>query len=182
MRRFLWLLVLLVPVFGVDEERVERAIASGGERFATAMRQEDSERICSRFPEGLPPDRLTAFFAQERAKVRYPKSLYGDWRRGREIFTTPAKGNCYACHAGEPGEPAFGDVGPPLTNYGLRGKGEAIVRYTYEKIYNSWITVPCSTMPRYGVNGRLTPEEIADLVAYLLDPESPLNPALGGGP
>ncbi len=182
MRRLLWLLVLLVPVLAVDEERVERAIASGGERFAAAMQQDDSERICSRYPQGIPADQLPGFIERERAKVVYPEQLYGDWRRGRDIFTTPAKGNCYACHAGEPGEPAFGDVGPPLTNYGVRGRSEAVVRYTYEKIFSSWITVPCSTMPRYGVNGRLTPEEIADLVAYLLDPESPLNPAVGGGP
>jgi len=110
-----------------------------------------------------------------------PARMMGDWRRGREVFVTPSKGNCYACHAGEPAEPAFGDVGPPLTNYGLRGTGEAIVRYTYEKIFNSWITVPCSTMPRYGVNARLSPEEIADLVAYLLSPESPINPTVQGG-
>jgi len=181
MRAWLLALGLMVPVLAVDDARVEAAIQSGGPRFAQAMRQDESERLCSRYPDGLPPERLSAFVARERDRVLRPDRMMGDWRRGREVFVTPSKGNCYACHAGEPSEPAFGDVGPPLTNYGLRGTGEAIVRYTYEKIFNSWITVPCSTMPRYGVNARLTPEEIADLVAYLLSPESPINPAVQGG-
>jgi len=30
-------------------------------------------------------------------------------------------------------------------------------------------------MPRFGHNGWLTPEQVADLVAFLLDAESPVN-------
>ncbi len=166
---------------GVDDARVLKAIETGGPKFAAAMKQDPSERLCSLYPSGLPADQVSAFVAEEKKKVKYPEKLMGDWKKGRMVFTTPSKGNCYACHAGEPAEPAFGDVGPPLTNFGLRGVGNAMIKYTYEKIFDSWITVPCSTMPRYGVNARLTPEEIADLVAYLLSPESPLNPAVKGG-
>lgn len=181
MKRAFVLFALLALALAVDDATMEKVIRSGGPGFAAAMQQDASERLCTEFPNGLPADRTGPFIEAERAKVTYPEALAGDWQRGREVFTTPAKGNCYACHAGEPEEAAFGDVGPPLTNYGLRGQSEGIVRYTYEKIYNSWITVPCSTMPRYGVNARLTPQEIADLVAYLTSPDSPINPAVKGG-
>jgi sulfur-oxidizing protein SoxX len=67
-------------------------------------------------------------------------------------------------------------VGPSLTGYGAqRGHSEAIARFTYEKIYNAWVYLPCSNMPRLGANGHLTPEQITHLVAYLIDPASPLN-------
>jgi len=181
MRRALLLFALFTVALAVDDGTMERVVRSGGPAFAAAMRQDPSEKLCSQFPQGIPADRSGAFIAAERAKVSYPEALAGDWQRGRVVFTTPSKGNCYACHAGEPEEAAFGDVGPPLTNFGLRGQSEGIVRYTYEKIFDSWITVPCSTMPRYGVNARLTPQEIADLVAYLTSPESPINPAVKGG-
>jgi sulfur-oxidizing protein SoxX len=34
---------------------------------------------------------------------------------------------------------------------------------------------PCSNMPRMGHNGYLTPEQITHVVAYLVDPQSPVN-------
>lgn len=181
MKRAIAFLVLFALVLAGEDVVVEQAIRSGGAGFASAMQQDPAETLCSAFPNGLPASQAQDFIAAERARINYYEVLAGDWRRGREVFTTPAKGNCYACHAGEPEEAAFGDLGPPLTNYGLRGQGEGMLRYTYEKIYNPWVTVPCSTMPRYGVNARLTPQEIADLVAYLTSPESPINPAVKGG-
>ena len=62
------------------------------------------------------------------------------------------------------------------TGYGTqRGATEATVKYTYEKIYNAWTYFPCSNMPRLGAKGYLTPEQIAHVVAYLVDPQSPVN-------
>jgi len=85
-------------------------------------------------------------------------------------------GNCYACHGADPKEVAFGTIGPSLTGYGkLRGTSDDIVKYTYEKIYNSQAFTACSQMPRLGHNGVLSPEKIADITAYLLSPESPVN-------
>ncbi len=48
-------------------------------------------------------------------------------------------------------------------------------KYTYNKIYNSKAYNVCSEMPRFGHVGALKPEQIKDLVALLLDPESPVN-------
>jgi sulfur-oxidizing protein SoxX len=57
----------------------------------------------------------------------------------------------------------------------LRGNSREVVKYTYERIYNAQAFTPCSMMPRFGHNGWLTPQQIADAVAFLLDPESPVN-------
>ena len=73
-------------------------------------------------------------------------------------------------------------MGPSLEKYGLnRGQSEAVQRYTYEVIYNAWAYFPYRVMYRFGALGGLTPEEIAHVVAYLLDPESDFNtkPAVG---
>ena len=48
-------------------------------------------------------------------------------------------------------------------------------RYTYGKIYNPEAFSACSNMPRFGQHGILTEEQITNLVALLLDPESPVN-------
>jgi len=49
------------------------------------------------------------------------------------------------------------------------------VKRTYEQIFNVQAFYPCSMMPRFGHNGWLTPQQIADAVAFLLDPQSPVN-------
>jgi len=135
---------------------------------------------------------------REQKSIVYPKGgkLMGDWRLGEKWAEgvhggrigypgfadaddpkKPNEANCYACHAMSPSFPQAGNIGPSLTDYGkLRGTSEAIVKYTYDKIYNSKSFNPCSLMPRYGgPKHLLTPEQVADLTAYLLDPQSPVN-------
>ncbi|AEV15644.1 hypothetical protein TCCBUS3UF1_5960 [Thermus sp. CCB_US3_UF1] len=158
--------------------RLEAALGSGGREFAQVMLSQDrGQALCSQYRDRLPPDLIPQFLAEQKALIKYPKSgkLLGDWRNGEKVFTDPKRGNCYACHAGDPKEVAYGTMGPSLTGYGQRGTSEPVVRYTYEKIYNAWAFVPCSLMYRGGVHGLFTPEETADLVAYLLDPNSPIN-------
>jgi sulfur-oxidizing protein SoxX len=113
----------------------------------------------------------------------------GDWKKGEATAqsgygmrvgdTTPGRangGNCYACHQIDKKELSYGTLGPTLHQYGkLRGNSEAIVKYTYDKIYNSQAFSACSNMPRFGHNGILSPEQIADLVGLLMDPASPVN-------
>lgn len=135
---------------------------------------------------------------REQKSIVYPKDgkLMGDWKAGEKWAegvhggrigypgfhdaddpSKPNEANCYACHAMSPAFPQAGNIGPSLTDYGkLRGASEAVVKYTYDKIYNSKSLNPCSLMPRYGgPKHLLTPEQVADLTAYLLDPESPVN-------
>ena len=117
--------------------------------------------------------------------------LLGDWRKGEQIALisgggqlsrlapdrAPSRGgNCYACHAFSPREVAAGNLGPSLTGYAkCAARPTASVRYTYEKIYNAQAYLACSFMPRFGHNGWLTPEQVADVAAFLLDPQSPVN-------
>ncbi|MFN3871182.1 MAG: hypothetical protein ACK4MW_06860, partial [Aquificaceae bacterium] len=49
------------------------------------------------------------------------------------------------------------------------------IKAVYNIIYNSWSAFPCSSMPRFGYHGNLSPEDVANIVAYLLHPESPVN-------
>ena len=156
--------------------------------------QDESQQICSKIGGA----RLTQEEAAEvvklaRASIQYPASgkLVGDWKRGNELAHDGAGdriqggrlesrkengGLCQNCHALAPGEINVGNVGPSLTGYGLaRGNSEAIAKLTYERIYNAWAYSPCSNMPRLGANGHLTPEQITHVVAYLIDPQSPVN-------
>ncbi|MBS1135965.1 MAG: soxX [Burkholderiaceae bacterium] len=57
----------------------------------------------------------------------------------------------------------------------LRGNSEAVVKYTWGKIWNTHAYNLCSQMPRYGDAGILTEAQIKDVMALLLDPNSPVN-------
>ncbi|MGB8599513.1 MAG: sulfur oxidation c-type cytochrome SoxX, partial [Burkholderiales bacterium] len=122
--------------------------------------------------------------------VKYPADgvYLGDWKEGEKIaqngrglqFSDDAKtvngGNCYACHQIQKAEIAFGNIGPSLTQYGkLRGNSEPIVKYTWAKIFNSHSYNACSNMPRFGASAILSEQQIKDVMALLLDPQSPVN-------
>ena len=158
------------------------------------LEQDETQKLCSLY-RGNPPEAVAkAIEKRESKNIVYPNDgkLMGDWKAGAKVFNDgfamrignfmPSNpnavrgGNCYACHQGEAKEVAYGTLGPSLLHYGkLRGQSDAIVKYTYEKIYNAKAYMACSAMPRLGHNGVLTPKQIADLTAYLLSPESPIN-------
>ncbi len=119
----------------------------------------------------------------------------GDWKEGEKLAQsgrgltwtddakTPNGGNCYNCHQIDKKEISFGTIGPSLYNYGkLRGvtdpaspAAQEMVKYTWGKIWNSKAYNACSNMPRAGHMGIMTEKQVADLVALLLDPKSPVN-------
>lgn len=161
---------------------------------AKRLVQDKSQLICSKIGDA----KLTEAEAAEvvnlaRASIKYPASgkLVGDWKVGDKLAHDGAgdrirngklekrKENgalCQNCHGLAAGEVNVGNVGPSLTGYGAqRGNSEAIAKYTYEKIYNAWAYFPCSNMPRLGASGHLTPEQIAHVVAFLIEPQSPVN-------
>ena len=64
----------------------------------------------------------------------------------------------------------------PARHFGkVRGKDEDTIKYVYDKIYNSNAFTACTNMPRFGLHSWLTPEQITHIVAFLIDPESPVN-------
>jgi len=177
----------------IAEKMVSEGFTASPEH-AKRLVQDKSQQICSKIGGA----ELTQAEADEvlklaRASIKYPASgkLVGDWKAGDKLAHDGAGdrisrgrlekrkengGLCQNCHALAAGEINVGNVGPSLTGFGAqRGNSEAIVKYTYDKIYNAWHSVPCSNMPRLGATGHLTPEQVAHMVAYLLAPQSPIN-------
>ncbi len=187
MRKGIWLLflasALVLAQAYLTPKELERLKDAGGAYHKVFAEQRPDQALCALYRNRLPAEILPRFIEEQRALIQYPKDarLMGDWRKGGAIFNNLQRANCFSCHYGSPIH-LGGDVGPSLEKYGLnRGQSEAIQRYTYEVIYNAWAYFPCTVMYRFGVQGLLTPEEIADVVAYLLDPESEFNtkPAVG---
>ncbi|MFN3947725.1 MAG: sulfur oxidation c-type cytochrome SoxX [Aquificaceae bacterium] len=165
------------------------------------LMQDYSQAMCSKYKDEPPPKVFDNIREIEQATMKYPSYFNGDWNvimekgdwkrvaplaksgrgfRAGKLVTDPADirafGNCQACHMLEKTEVVGGNFGPPLTHYGkIRGTSPEVIKYTYEKIYNAWAYVPCSSMPRFGFHGLLSPEQIADFVHYLLSPDSPIN-------
>jgi L-cysteine S-thiosulfotransferase len=146
--------------------------------------------ICNRTGNHPSPDIAKALEEDQMAAVKFPADgkLMGNWKEGEKIaqsgrgFTwsdkpgLPVGGNCYNCHQISPKETSFGTIGTSLYQYGkLRGNSAEIQQYTYAKIYNAKAYNLCSEMPRFGRVGALDEQQIKDLVALLLDPESPVN-------
>jgi len=157
------------------------------------LNQSELQQVCSDAAlngKDLSKDVRERVEKQQMATIKYPADgkFLGDFKVGERIaqtgvglqWTDDAKtvngGNCYACHELTPQEISFGNIGPSLKGYGkLRGNGEAVVRYTWGKIWNTHAYNACSQMPRFGDAGILTEAQIKDVMALLLDPNSPVN-------
>ena len=160
------------------------------------LTQDEVQQACS--AEQAPPAEVVKRLeAAQLATVKWPSDgvYLGDWQKGEALAQNgrgmtwtdpagvPAGGNCYNCHQIAKAEISFGTIGPSLYQYGrLRGvadpadpKSEAIVKYTWGKLWNAKAYNACSGMPRFGHAGVLTQAQIKDLMALLLDPKSPVN-------
>ena len=177
------------------EQMVKEAYPGMPAALTQRAEQDAQQRICSRITPGasLSSEDAAEVVRAARATLKFPESgkLYGDWKVGARLVANaaglrvrngrvePVKQNgalCINCHVLDPAEVNAGNLGPSLIGFGTqRGNSEAAVRYAYEKIYNAWVYYPCSNMPRLGANGYLTPEQISHVVAYLVDPQSPVN-------
>lgn len=153
--------------------------------------QDETMKACSTH-NNLPPKPVAdGVLAREKASIAYPAdgNLVGDWKKGEKLAQSgyglrfsdyPPRGenggNCYACHQLTKQEISYGTIGPSLLEYGkIRKFSEADTKAAYEKIYNAHAAFPCSLMPRFGTNNILTIEQIRDIVALLMSPDSPVN-------
>jgi sulfur-oxidizing protein SoxX len=190
--------LIVVGCAGMPQVSNEKATAvlkdsfkERGQAKLDRLDQDDVQKTCSR-DDGKQAEKtvLDALEKAQLAAIKYPADgkLLGDWRAGERIAQTgtgkqysdnpavPSGANCYACHQLTPQEISFGTIGPSLLGYGkIRGNSEAIQKYTYGKIYNSNAYTACSNMPRFGHQGILTEQQMKDVTALLLDPESPVN-------
>jgi sulfur-oxidizing protein SoxX len=121
----------------------------------------------------------------------------GDWKRGEVLaqsgrgmtWSDPSAapegngGNCYNCHRISGAGISHGTIGPSLNQYGtLRGVADPasaaarlLVEYTWGTLWNTRAYDACSNMPCFGHAGLLYESQLEDLMALLLDPNSPVN-------
>ncbi len=180
-------------IFETDSFKLDQEVQEGG-TARQRMVQDELQKTCSGV-DGARPDMETLLkvSTQARDSIVYPEDgiKLGDWKRGAELawsgygFRVGHKtddhennevgGNCYNCHQIGT-DRTGGTIGPSLVGFGrIRGSSDAIKKYTYDVIYNSHSAFPCTNMPRFGPSNYLDQQSIADIMAYLLDPESPVN-------
>ena len=183
--------LLFIPaVFAEDARQVlERDFHARGQATMDRVVQDGVQRVCTETRDKPLAETAKTLEADQMKTIVFPQGgLMGDWKRGENIAQSGrgamwsdkpgagAGGSCYNCHQLSPAELSYGTIGPSLRGFGkLRGASPEMQRYVYGKIYNAKAYLLCSQMPRLGYSGTLTPEQIKDLVALLLDPASPVN-------
>ena len=184
------LLALAEPTDLEVQDAVKRDFKARGIVPGDAVVQDAAQRICTKFSDNPPAELAKTLEAQQLATVKFPADgkLMGDWKAAERVAQsgvgmtwsdrpgTVNGGGCYNCHQLAAKEISFGTLGPSLRGFGkTRGSGPDMQRYVYGKLWNSKAYSLCSQMPRFGHTGSLTEQQIKDLVAYLLDPASPVN-------
>ena len=181
-----------------DDEYYAKAVAlmkagfkDRGQAKVDRIDQDSLQKLCSSYGANpVPPDMAERLQKEQLATIKYPADgkYLGDWKSGEKIAqsgrggqynddpTKPAGANCYACHQLTKEEVSYGTIGPSLYHFAkLRGFGPDIQKYAWNKVYNSHAFSACSSMPRFGYRGILTEQQIKDVVALLMDPNSPVN-------
>jgi L-cysteine S-thiosulfotransferase len=172
------------------EAAVKAMFKSAPADWASRVEQDETQRICSDTRNSPAAAELEKIQARELATVSFPADgvVLGDWKRGEKVAQSGAGGqfsdgpdtvkggNCYACHQMAPSELSYGSLGPSLAAYGKERKFDAAeAKNVYAKIFNAQSVQPCSMMPRFGYHKFLTVEQIKDVTAYLMSPDSPVN-------
>jgi L-cysteine S-thiosulfotransferase len=158
--------------------------------WASRIEQDETQRICSETRNNPATADMAKIVARELATITFPADgiVLGDWKKGEKVAQSGAGGqfsdgpdtvkggNCYACHQMAPSELSYGTLGPSLAGYGKVRKFEAVdAKAAYAKIFNAQSVQPCSMMPRFGYHKFLTVDQIKDVTAFLMSPDSPVN-------
>ncbi len=169
---------------------IKRDFRDKGIAKVERLNQDEVQAACTKYLDNPPDDLKMRLQAEQQRAIKLPVDgkYMGDWKAGEKLAQSgkgmtwsdkpdePAGGNCYNCHQLSAKEIAFGTIGPSLLHFGkIRGNTEEAQRYAYARIYNAKAYALCANMPRFGHMGILTETQIKDLVALLLDPESPVN-------
>ena len=179
---------------------IKSSFAERGVAKLDRLNQTEIQKVCSEAnASGKDVPKATREKMEKAIYVAIPYpadgKYTGDWREGEKIAQNgrglqfsdvagvPNGANCYACHQLTPTEISFGNQGPSLMKYGtIRGvkdvaskDSEAIVKYTWARIWNTHSVNLCSNMPRFGDAGILTEQQVKHVMALLLDPQSPVN-------
>jgi sulfur-oxidizing protein SoxX len=157
------------------------------------IKQDANQKLCSDqkfYMTKAGEKQARAIEKQNMATIVQPSdgNYIGDWKNGEAIAQSgrgatwtdtaelPVGGGCYNCHEINKKELSYGNIGPSLWNYGKnRGYSKELITYTWNRINNSKAYNACSNMPRFGHFKLLTEKQIQDVMALLLDPNSPVN-------
>jgi len=179
----------------VSDAQVEQALKASfkprGQAGLDRLDQDETQKLCSEYDgKPLPDSVAKRVEAANQASIRWPADgrYLGDWKNGEKLAQEgrgkqysddpkgPVGGNCYACHQLSKQEIAYGTIGPSLYNFGkVHGYTDDMRRYVYGKVWNAEAYSACSNMPRFGHNGILSEQQVKDVVALLMDPQSPVN-------
>lgn len=172
---------------------MDRSFREQGIAKLDRIQQDEFQALCSdeKFrdsPEGK--KKAEALQSAALAAIKPPSDgkYLGNWAEGEKIaqsgrgatwtdnLKTVNGGGCYNCHQISKQEISYGTIGPSLLGYGkTRGNSDVILTYTWNRINNSKAYNACSNMPRMQHFNLLTEQQIKDVMALLLDPESPVN-------
>jgi sulfur-oxidizing protein SoxX len=171
-------------------EIIKRDFRDKGIAKADRVNQDELQAACSKYRDEVPVDLKIKLEDEQLKTIKWPAdgNYVGDWKAGEKLAQSgkgltwsdkpedPAGGNCYNCHQLSSKEIAYGTIGPSLLNYAKKqGGAEKAQRRAFGRIYNAKAYNACANMPRFGHIGILTEAQIKDLVALLVDPESPVN-------
>jgi len=175
----------------VAVEMMKQDFQTKGIATADRIVEDEVQAACNQHGDNPPQALASKLMDAELAKIKYPAdgNFMGDWKAGEKLAqsgrgmtwsdkagTADNGGNCYNCHKLSKQELSFGTIGPSLNLYGVkRGNTPEVQKTTYGRIYNAKAYNLCSNMPRFGHKGILSEQQLKDLVALLLDPESPVN-------
>jgi len=201
--RFLPALLLTVGAIGCatapgDAEVSARAaqvlkssFSERGQAKLDRLDQDETQRLCTEYAgKPLPQTVAQKIEDANKATIRYPADgkFVGDWKNGERIAqegrgmqfsddpTGPSGANCYACHQLTPQEVSYGTIGPSLSRFGkVRGYSVEMQKYASGKIFNAEAFAACTNMPRFGHKGILSEQQLKDVTALLMDPQSPVN-------
>ncbi len=185
----------------LDQQAQAMIKGSFHEKGIATLDRLDQDAVQAACSSPTPPSEavIRQIEAAEYATIQWPEGgrYIGDWKVGEKLAqngrgmtwtdksTDPATNGaqCYNCHQITKQEISFGTIGPSLYNYGkIRGvrnlndpSSAPIIQYTWAKLWDSKAYSACSTMPRFGHAKLLNAQQLRDVMALLLDPQSPVN-------
>ena len=175
------------------EQMMSKSFEANGQAGLDRLNQDAAQKFCSNpvnLNGGGDPKVREKIQNENMASIKQPSDgkYIGDWRSGEKIAqsgrgatwtdkpNSEVGGGCYNCHEIDKKEISYGNIGPSLWNYGkFRGFSKEVVTYTWNRISNAKAYNVCSNMPRFAHFKLLNEKQIQDVMALLLDPNSPVN-------
>ena len=175
------------------EKMMSSSFEAKGQAGLDRLDQDAAQKFCSNRANlggGGDPKMREKIQNENMKTIKQPADgkYIGDWKNGEKIAQSGRGatwsdkadsangGGCYNCHQINIKEVSYGNIGPSLWNYGkLRGYSKEVVEYTWNRINNSKAYNVCSNMPRFAHFKLLNEQQMQDVMALLLDPESPVN-------